>query len=43
MKKKSFGKIIGLGVIVFIAICVYNSLSALRNALKEKEERERTE
>ena len=41
MKKKTFGKLIGLGVIDFLAICAYNSLSALRQALKEKEERER--
>ncbi|MBR4489307.1 hypothetical protein IKP13_01570 [bacterium] len=38
--KKAVGKLIGLGVVAFIAICAYNSLTALSKALKEKEERE---
>ena len=41
MNKKTFGKLIGLGIIVFLAICAYNSLTAFRKALREKEERER--
>ena len=40
MNKKTFGKLIGLGVIVFLAVCAYNSLTALRKALIEKEQRE---
>ena len=41
MNKKTVGKLFGLGVLVFIAICAYNSLTALFKALKEKEEREK--
>ena len=34
-------KVIGLGVIAFIAVCAVKSLLALKKALEEKEQREK--